>query len=80
MPKTVAEIAALESYSDADMLKLVRWAIAEIMSNPDGASVSVAGRSFSQINLAELRGMEQFYSNRVALASRGGRIRLGALQ
>lgn len=80
MPKTPAEIAALYTYSDAEMLKLVQWAIAELISNPDSASVSVAGRSFSQVDLTKLRDMEQVYSNRVAQSSRGGRIRLGALQ
>ena len=68
--KTPAEIAALDAYTDAEMLKLVRWAITELVSAPSGATVSVAGRSYTTQNLAQLRELEQVYTARVSVATR----------
>lgn len=81
MAKTPAQIAALDTYTDAEMLKLVRWAIAELVSNPDQATVSVAGRQYGQQDLAKLQELERYYaSNAARSAGTNQTIRLGAFQ
>ena len=69
MAKTPDEIDALDTYTDAQMLKLVRWAIATVLSNPE-TSVSVAGRSYTLADLNTLREMESHYAGKVNTASR----------
>lgn len=68
--KTPDEIDALDTYTDAQMLALVRWAVATVLSSPAGASVSVAGRSYTMADLAQLREMETHYAGKVNVASR----------
>ena len=69
MPKTPDEIDALDTYTDAQMLKLVRWGIAEVLSNPE-VSVSVGGRSYTLADLNTLREMESHYGAKVNMANR----------
>ena len=69
MAKTPIEIDALDTYTDAQMLKLARWAIVEVKSNPE-ASVSVGGRSYTLVDLNTLREMESYWNAKVNTANR----------
>lgn len=64
-PYTPAEIDALDAYTNAQMLKLTRHAIATLMSDPD-AKVKIAGREWEVHNLEQLREQEKYYQARVA--------------
>jgi hypothetical protein len=55
MALTPTEIDALPDYTNAQMVKLLRAALAELATNPDQATVEVAGRTWSQQNLTALR-------------------------
>lgn len=67
MALTPAEILALPSYTNAEMVKLLTWAMAELASNPDQAMVTVAGRSWSQQNLTMLRNVLAEYQRLAAV-------------
>ena len=77
--KTPTEIAALDRYTDAEMLALYRWAEATLVSTPGQDSVTKDGFSFQRTNLQQIREGIRVYSNRVNGAARR-KIRLGAFQ
>ena len=64
--KTPAEILALDSYTDAEMLKLVRWNIATLVSSPDATVTLPGGRSFTVHQLDALHRLEAYYASRVS--------------
>jgi len=53
-PLTPDEIDALPDYTNAQMVKLIRSAIAELASSPE-ATVTVAGRSYTMADMGQLR-------------------------
>ncbi len=55
MVLTPTQIDALDDYTNAQMVKLLRYAIAELSSAGPEASVSVAGRSWSMGDLDKLK-------------------------
>lgn len=57
----------IQTFTDAEMLKLVRYAITQIMTR--GGSYSVAGRTFTSASLNDLRALEREYDARVAASS-----------
>jgi hypothetical protein len=67
--RTPAEIAALSTYTDAEMLKAVRYAIQTLLADPM-KEVSIQDRRFVRADLEQLRGMEAFYSGKTANATR----------
>lgn len=62
---TPAQIDAADAYTNAQMLKLVRHAIATLTSEPD-SSVTVAGRSYILQDLDKLGRMEDRYAAKAA--------------
>lgn len=82
---TSAQIAALTSYTNAEMLTLVKAAIAQLLFNPT-ALVSVAGRSFTRESLGDLQEAERYYrelvnlDTQIAAASAGGGAMLTSFQ
>ena len=58
------------SYSDEQMLALVRQAIAEVLVTGQSYALP-GGRQFTRASLTELRGMESDYLQRIDLASSG---------
>jgi hypothetical protein len=63
--KTPAEIDALATYTNAQLLKLCRYATATLLSDPS-ASVTVAGRTYTHQNLDALQRMEKHYQDLAA--------------
>ncbi len=59
MSLTPAQIDALPDYSNAQMVKLLRHALATLASAPEGAVVMVNGRQYTTHNLAVLRNVLQ---------------------
>lgn len=57
----------IQTFTDAELLKLVRYAIAQITVR--GGSYSVAGRTFTSASIGELRSLERELDARVAAAS-----------
>ena len=57
---TPAQIDAADTYSNAQMLKLARLAIAELVSD-NQAAVTVGGRSYTFQDLGTLREIEAHY-------------------
>ena len=64
--KTPTEIAALDDYTNAQFLKLVRWCIATLISSPDATVSLPGGRSYTVHQLDALRKLEEFYGPRAA--------------
>jgi len=62
---TPTQIDAADNYTNAQLLKLVRYAIAELLSDPD-ATVTFGTRSYTRQNLEALRRQEEFYAARAA--------------
>jgi len=79
MAITTTTIDALPDYTDAQMLKLVKHAISQILGGAQ--SYSINGRSFTSADLDKLKGMLTFYEDRVVdSASDGGGIALAELR
>lgn len=57
---TPAEIAALDSFTNAEMAKLLRWAINGLTADKT-SSYTVAGRSYTFHDLDKLRTLERGY-------------------
>ena len=64
--KTPTEIAALDSYTHAEMLKLVRWAIATLVSGPQDASATINGETYTIQDIEKLNRLERHYAARAA--------------
>jgi hypothetical protein len=69
MAKTPAEIDALPNYTNAQMVKLVRAAIAELVSDPD-ASVDLVNQSWTVHDLDKLRLMLRDFERAAAADAR----------
>lgn len=68
---TMIDFTAIQSISDSDLLTAVRWAIAQIALT--GQSYTIAGRTFTQANLNDLRTLERQLNERVnGLSDNGG--------
>ena len=68
------DVSAIQSFTDAEMLKLTRFAIATITSG-GGQEYAINGRTFTRADLGQLQAMEAYYSGRVddaAASSNGG--------
>ena len=66
MVLTPTQIDALDNYTNAQMVKLLRYAIAELGSAGPEASVSVAGRSWTMADLEKLKSMLAHFSDLAA--------------
>lgn len=66
---TPIEIDALPDYSNAQMLKLVRVMIADVVSDPDAMVSFPNGRSYTQKDIDKLVRMEKYYVRRVCAES-----------
>ncbi len=64
------DVDAIQVFTDADMLKLTRFAIATITSG-GGQSYQINGRIFTRADLGQLQSMEVYYAGLVADASNG---------
>jgi len=62
--KTPTEILALDDYTNAQMLKLVRWNIATLVSSPDATVTLPGGRSYTVHQLDALQRLEKFYAEK----------------
>ncbi|HUT60759.1 MAG TPA: hypothetical protein VNA25_23180 [Phycisphaerae bacterium] len=56
MARTPAEIDALADYTNAQMVRLIRWAIAELISDPE-MTVTVAANTYTHQDLDKLQRM-----------------------
>ena len=78
MALTPDEIDALPTYSNAQMAKLVGNALAELASNPDQASVTVNGRSWTQQQIPALRELLVMYQQLAASDAEAAAVVSGA--
>jgi hypothetical protein len=74
-----ADIAGLPDYTDAELLKMYRWAL---INNAAGQTRSIAGRTVQFPTADEIRKTIQWLEDRVAAASNavGGNMALGAFE
>jgi hypothetical protein len=61
-----AQIDALATYTNAEMAKLLRYAIVQLASDPTNQTVEVAGRKWSTHQLPEMRRLERDYRDAAA--------------
>ena len=66
MTLSPSQIDALDSYTNAQMLKLVRYAIAQLLSGGPEATVTVLNHSYTMQDLDKLRQMEKHYAETAA--------------
>jgi len=71
--KTPTQVDALDDYTNAQLLKLTRYAIARLVSDPD-AAVTIGGRSYTVHSIDTLRRLEEHYAARAAEDSDGSAI------
>lgn len=57
MAYTPAQIEALDSYTNAQIVKLLRYCIAELASNPESQVVGPANRSYTFRDMDQLQRM-----------------------
>jgi len=63
MAISTSTIDGLPDYTDAQMVKLCKYAISQILGGAQ--SYSINGRSYTSANLADLKKMLAFYEDRV---------------
>ena len=66
MALTPAEILALDDYTAAEMVKLWRYTIAELGSNPEASVSGPNGRAYTLRSLDEVQRMLEFWIDRAA--------------
>jgi hypothetical protein len=79
MPISSTDIAGLPDYTDAELLKMYRWAL---INNAAGQTRSISGRTVQFPTADEIRKTIQWLEDRVAAASNavGGNMALGAFE
>lgn len=70
MAISTTDIDNLPDYTDAQMLKLVKYAISQILGGAQ--SYSINGRTYTSADLEKLRDMQDWYEDRVRDAAGNG--------